>query len=279
MQRVIILVFILLLPGLPLWAQSPTATIDGRVLDPAKAVIQGATIKAINLDTNVQYATQTNSAGLFTIVNLPPGSYRLEVSKAGFRSIVNPGVVLHVQDVVALNFDLPVGSILESITVTSGAPVVNTEDASVSTVVDRNFAENLPMNGRSAKLPKKIATAVHNTMPRWLILAQRGDPLLAGGIGERLCGREITALEMQASEVIQGSGDFGRVVAEHLALERERIAQDPLRRVVVAAIECITDPAWAYHGPSTTTLLKLGPGSSWATNATPCCSRWRPRLI
>jgi hypothetical protein len=149
MHRIIILILIVLLPFLSLWAQSPTATIDGRVLDPAKAVIPGAAIHATNLDTNIQYATQTNSAGLFTIVNLPPGSYRLEVSKAGFRSIVNPSVVLHVQDVVVLNFDLPVGSILESITVTSGAPLVNTEDASVSTVVDRNFAENLPMNGRS----------------------------------------------------------------------------------------------------------------------------------
>src|SRR5882724_4871684 len=149
MQRVIILVFILLLPGLPLWAQSPTATIDGRVLDPAKAVIQGASIHATNLDTNIQYAAQTNSAGLFTIVNLPPGSYRIEVSKPGFRTIVNPGVVLHVQDVVALNFDMPVGSISESVTVTGGAPLVNTEDASVSNVVDLQFAENLPLNGRS----------------------------------------------------------------------------------------------------------------------------------
>jgi outer membrane receptor protein involved in Fe transport len=149
MRRTVILILIFMLPSLALWGQSPTATIDGRVLDPQKAVIEGATIHAINVDTNVQYAGQTNSAGLFTIVNLPPGNYRIEVSKAGFRTIVNPGVVLHIQDVVALNFDMPVGSILESITVTGGASLVNTEDARVSTVVDRNFAENLPMNGRS----------------------------------------------------------------------------------------------------------------------------------
>jgi hypothetical protein len=54
-----------------------------------------------------------------------------------------------VQDVVALNFTLPVGSVSESVTVESGAPLLNTQDASVSTVVDRNFAENLPLNGRS----------------------------------------------------------------------------------------------------------------------------------
>jgi hypothetical protein len=165
MHRIIILMFILLLPGLPLWAQSPTATIDGRVLDPAKAVIDGATIHATNIDTNIQYATHTNSAGLFAIVNLPPGNYRIEVSKAGFRTIVNPGVVLHVQDVVALNFDLPVGSISESITVTGSATLVNTEDASVSTVVDRNLAENLPMNGRSFQTLIDLTPGVVLTSP------------------------------------------------------------------------------------------------------------------
>jgi hypothetical protein len=149
MQRFPVLVIALLILSFPIWAQSPTATIDGRVLDASKAVIEGVRVDATNIDTNVRYSTQTNSAGLFTIVNLPPGSYRIEVSKPGFRTIVNPMIVLHVQDVVALNFNLPVGSVTESITISGGAPLVNTEDATVSTVVDRNFAENLPMNGRS----------------------------------------------------------------------------------------------------------------------------------
>jgi hypothetical protein len=149
MQRPRLLLFALLVSFIPLWAQSPTATIDGRVLDPLRAVIDRARVEAINIDTNVRYSSETNSAGLFTIVSLPPGAYRIEVSKPGFRTIVNPGIVLHVQDVLALNFEMPIGSTLESITVTSETPLVNTKDASVSTVVDRNLAENLPMNGRS----------------------------------------------------------------------------------------------------------------------------------
>src|SRR5258707_3805450 len=101
---------------LSLWAQAPTATIDGRILDPAKAVIEGATVEATNIDTNVTYRTKSSAAGLFTIVNLPPGNYRLEVSKAGFRTIVKPDLVLHVQDVVELNFDSTFGSISSRIT-------------------------------------------------------------------------------------------------------------------------------------------------------------------
>src|SRR5207237_3285397 len=72
-----------------------------------------------------------------------------EVSKSGVKTAVREDVVLRVQDIIALNFTLPIGSVTESVTVTGGAPLVNTQDATVSTVVDRNFAENLPMNGRS----------------------------------------------------------------------------------------------------------------------------------
>lgn len=130
-------------------SQTSTATIDGRVRDASKAVIQGASVTVVNIDTNSKHSTETDANGLFTVVNLLPGNYRIEVSKLGFRTIVKPSMVLHVQDVIALNFEMSVGSTLETITVTGGTPLVDTESAAVGTVVDRNFAENLPMNGRS----------------------------------------------------------------------------------------------------------------------------------
>src|SRR5437660_6078572 len=130
-------------------AQSPNATIAGRVLDPSNAILSDAKVEAINLYTNIHYSGQTNREGAFVIPSLPPGPYRIEVSKSGFNTAVREDVVLRVQDIVALNFTLPVGSITESVTVTGGAPLVNTESAAVSTVIDRNFAGNLPLNGRS----------------------------------------------------------------------------------------------------------------------------------
>src|SRR6185312_4521657 len=66
-----------------------------------------------------------------------------------FKTLIKPDIVLNVQDALAINFTLPVGALSETVTVEGGAPLVNTQDAAVSTVVDRNFAENLPMNGRS----------------------------------------------------------------------------------------------------------------------------------
>lgn len=138
-----------LLLATSLAAQTPTATINGRVVDQTKASIAGARVEAINVATNAVRTATTNEEGLFSVVNLQPGVYRVEISKPGFRTIVKPDVTLHVQDAIALNFSMSVGAASESITVQGGAPLVNSESAAVGTVVDRQFVGNLPLNGRS----------------------------------------------------------------------------------------------------------------------------------
>src|SRR5713101_7257837 len=138
---------LLLLPVL-VSAQTERAAITGRVTDPTKAVIASARISVINKDTNVRSEGATNSTGSYTITALLPGTYRVEVEKEGFRTIIQTGIVLHVQDTVELNYEMALGATTESVTVEGGAPVIDTTDAAVSTVVDRQFAENLPMNGR-----------------------------------------------------------------------------------------------------------------------------------
>jgi hypothetical protein len=130
-------------------AQSPNGIINGLVLDPTGGAIAGAEIRIVNDATAVQYTGRTNGEGIYVVIDLPPGTYRLQVSKIGFKTLIKPDIILNVQDSLAINFTLPVGAASETITVTGGAPLMNTESATVSTVVDRQFAENLPMNGRS----------------------------------------------------------------------------------------------------------------------------------
>ena len=135
--------------ALPLAAQSPNGTINGLVLDPSNRVIAGADILVVNDVTGVKFSTQTNNDGIYVLPNLPPGPYRLQVSKPGFKTLIKPDIVLSIQDALSINFTLPVGALFETVTVKGGAPLVNTESAAVSTVVDHNFVENLPLNGRS----------------------------------------------------------------------------------------------------------------------------------
>jgi len=108
-----------------------------------------AKIAAINTGTNLRYETTSNSSGEYYLVNLPPDRYRLEIEKPGFKKLINPDVILHVQDALEINFEMTLGPSRESVTVEAGLSLVNTSDATVSTLIDRKFVEDLPLNGRS----------------------------------------------------------------------------------------------------------------------------------
>jgi len=148
-KAVVVVLCITILGAFPLHSQSPTATVNGQVRDTSGAVVQGADVQLINERTNVRYPAKTNKDGIYSVLDLPPGTYHIQVSKPGFKTIIKPDILLNVLDARAINFDLPVGAISETVTVEGGAPLVDTESSSVSTVVDRQFAENLPLNGRS----------------------------------------------------------------------------------------------------------------------------------
>ena len=129
--------------------QSTNATISGGVTDPSGNLILSANVEIANDATGIVYSAQTNSSGMYLVPILPPGHYHVQVSKRGFKTIIKADVILYVQSAIALNFVLPVGATSESITVNSAANALNTTDASVSTVVDQKFVENIPLNGRS----------------------------------------------------------------------------------------------------------------------------------
>jgi hypothetical protein len=126
-----------------------TATLTGRVTDTTGAVVPGATVEAVHVATNITYSTTTNDLGLYVLSNLPPGQFRLFIRREGFKTIVKPEVNLHVQDVVAQNFTLDVGSVIESITVEAGASVLESETSSLGQVVRSEAVTEIPLNGRN----------------------------------------------------------------------------------------------------------------------------------
>src|SRR3989442_4831476 len=93
----------------------PTATLTGRVTDPSGSVIAGVKVEATNVETNVTFSTETNEEGLYTIPNLPPGTYRVIIRQPAFRTIVKPDLELHVQDVITLNFSMELGSLEDNV--------------------------------------------------------------------------------------------------------------------------------------------------------------------
>src|SRR5216683_4741734 len=131
------------------FAQSTNAELSGRITDPNGLPVPKVKIEAVNVLTNVSTSTETNEAGIYVIPSLQPAIYRILVEKEGFDLIVKPNVELHVQDHGVLNFQLRIGSLATTVTVEGGVSLVNTTDASVSTVVDQTYVKNMPLNGRS----------------------------------------------------------------------------------------------------------------------------------
>jgi hypothetical protein len=129
-------------------AQSSNASLTGRLTDPRKAVIADATVTVINTGTGIHYQGLTNSTGAYYVSNLPPGRYRIEVEKLGFKAVIQSGVILHVQDALEVNFEMMLGSASESVTVEEVSPPLDTE-SSVGTVVEQRKANELPLNGRN----------------------------------------------------------------------------------------------------------------------------------
>ena len=129
-------------------AQSTSATLSGTVIDAQGALVPGARVTVTNASTGLKRQATTSGAGTFTIPLLPPSTYTVLVENQGFTSAEIRGVVLNVNDNVSLNIELKVGSVGATVDVKSDARIVN-ESPAVATTVDRQFVENIPLNGRS----------------------------------------------------------------------------------------------------------------------------------
>jgi len=138
----------------------PSAILTGFITDPAGRPVSDTTVVITNLGTNITSSIASNGVGLYTSPPLEPGLYRMAITKDGFKTIVKSGIELHIQDTISVNFSLEIGSVSESVTVAAGASAINTTDASVSTVIERQFVESLPMNGRSFQSLITIAPGV-----------------------------------------------------------------------------------------------------------------------
>ena len=129
-------------------AQLSSASVNGNVQDASGALIAGAEVTLRANATGVQRKTVSNSQGNYAFVDIPPGVYTLEVSKAGF-SVAQQAVTLAVNQTAQLNFTLRVGSEVQQVVVSGSAVQLQTTGSNVGTVVAPKAMSDLPLNGRN----------------------------------------------------------------------------------------------------------------------------------
>ena len=125
------------------------AALSGYIKDPTGAMVPNATVSIIKTDTAAKWSTSSTDVGFYEFPALPPGPYEIHVDKAGFQPLDRGGLTLHIGDRVQMDVGLKVGSSKEEVTVEGGPELLNTNDASVTTVVERQTVESMPLNGRS----------------------------------------------------------------------------------------------------------------------------------
>jgi len=135
-----------LLACLPVFSQT-FGEITGEVKDAAGAIIVGAKVSATNTGTSAARDTLTNGAGVYAFPSLQPGAYDVRVEQPGFRAAVSH-IELQVQQTARIDFTLQVGQVNESVQVSATAVQLNTDDATVGTVIENRRIVDLPLNGR-----------------------------------------------------------------------------------------------------------------------------------
>lgn len=131
-------------------AQSNAADLQGTVKDSTGAVVTTATVTARNASTNTSRSATTNEDGFYRIINLPPGDYEVTVEAANFKKLVMPVVSVTVGQAAELNPTLQPGEITESVTISDAtAEIVETSRTAVSTTIDQQRINNLPINERN----------------------------------------------------------------------------------------------------------------------------------
>src|SRR5216684_3622800 len=145
------LTFIFLLCGLTstLSAQQTSATLLGTVVDTSGASIPNVTIRAVNLGTNIKREAMTDAAGNYSLTYLPAGNYHLTAQHEGFQAQQMENVTLQVDQTARMDFTLKVGNVSDTVEVSASAALLQTENASVGTVIDSAKIVELPLNGRN----------------------------------------------------------------------------------------------------------------------------------
>jgi hypothetical protein len=146
-QRLILLTLVLLLPCL-LLAQSFRGSIRGKVVDPSGSVIARAKVTAKNSATGLVRETATGDAGAYVLAELPAGEYVVMAESTGLSPVAQ-NVIVNVGSDTTADFDLTgLQKRVEQLTVTEGAPIVDTTRDVLSEVVDQRLVAELPLNGR-----------------------------------------------------------------------------------------------------------------------------------
>jgi hypothetical protein len=156
-----ILIALSLLPVPTLWGQALSGTIVGTVTDQADAVVAGARVVLTNEATQFSRVVESNPSGQYVAYSIPTGRYTITAEAQGFQKLVRTGVQLTAADTLTVDLKLTVGSLQQTVEVNAQAPLLQSQTATVSNLVNNEQILEMPLNGRTFTSLVLLAPGAH----------------------------------------------------------------------------------------------------------------------
>ncbi len=160
MKRILLL---LSLAASVVFAQGDRSALDGTVTDSTGAPVPGATVLIVETQTNLENRVVTNDSGVYRVPYLAPGTYRINVSKQGFRGAVSEGVLLRVAQTLTVDFKLEVGQITETVNVSGEAPQIETGASEIGRYVSEKEFDTWPVAVADGR--RQIQSFIFRSLP------------------------------------------------------------------------------------------------------------------
>jgi hypothetical protein len=181
------------------FAQGTTGQISGTVSDPNGAVVQGASVKVTNSDTNLTRETTSGEDGSFAIQLLPPGNYKVEISAANFAASTRE-VVVNITQTTSVDVNLSVGGVaVDQVTVTADAPVLQTETSQNGRVIEGNTIRQLPLPTRNFQQLLTLQSGAQSSVSNNTELG-RGDATISVN-GQRTTSNSVRINGIDANSI------------------------------------------------------------------------------
>lgn len=175
---------VFLLVCAPSFAQEVTAAINGVITDPSGAAITGAKVTVKDLERGTVYPASTDSVGRYGLPRLPVGSYEVRAENPGFQTAIQSPVVLVLNQVAKIDFQMAIGDVNQTVEVTASAPILQTETTQLGTVLDARTNVSLPLATRNYNQLTLLAPGSVTTDPSEFTGAQTtfssGRPYING---------------------------------------------------------------------------------------------------
>ena len=148
-HRLLIGICIIAALAFPAFAQTPSGEISGTVVDSSGSVLPGVRVTLTNAATNAIRLTQSNETGVYVFPAVPPGNYNLKVELEGFSTAQQTNINVQVGSANRFPFTLAIGQLTDVVSVVADTPVIQTQNASIGTVIENRSIVELPLNGRN----------------------------------------------------------------------------------------------------------------------------------